>query len=209
MPRAAPYTSPKEDGPVTLAAIKQIVKTSEQNLLEQLSGRMKALEDRADRVDEMTANQNKTISELQATVSDLHRKVTTLEESEEKARRHSYSFDLLLHGIAENDTADWQSVVTFLTNSNLQHQLPALEGTAFRLGRPPNNQQDPNTRPRPILFRLVNRMARTALLSAAGKKNVAPAMPYISSHLTRGQLEQLREKATKAIQVQGPRSMDQ
>lgn len=212
MPRVNPYNTQKDEAPITLSAIKQIVEASSQKVVEQLSNRISVLEDRLNRIEMATTNQQKINSEVQCNMTEIQRSVLTLQQAQESALKHSYSFELLLHGIPEDETPDIELLSTFLREKNLTEFLPAIEGTAFRLGKVRTQQQGSRMGPRPILFRLLSRTARIPLLHAASKKTVPPGTPYLSAHLTHHQLVELREKAQKkstTISGQEQPSMDQ
>lgn len=198
MPRVTPYSVPKDDTPVTLSSIKQIVEqaveTAIKSVMEQLNTRVSVLEQKCSAIDSTISTNEQDIADIKVKEKSTHNKISSLETAVESARRHSYSFELLLHGVTENEnqTSEWETVQSFFNKHNLQEFLAALEGTSYRLGKP----RDDATRPRPILFRLITRTARGPLLAKAGKKALSPNEAYLSAHLTKLQLEDLRKKAT-------------
>lgn len=200
MRRSAPLLNQNEDGVVTLTAIKTIVQeavdAAVKSIVDQLSSRVTQIEERTTRLETSTANYNQNVQEIRNASIQTRDVMSRLEQAEENGRRFSYSFDLLLHGIPEDNNSVWSTVQEFLNKHNLQEFQKALEGTAFRLGKPRSNLPGSDIRPRPILIRLLSRTAKQPLLSLMGKKNVSSGSPYFSAHFTRQQLEEIRQKAT-------------
>lgn len=160
------------------------------------------------------SSHTKQIGTLVQSVSSCQEKIATLEEGLERNLRHGFSFDLLLHGIHEDPNEPWGHgfihVKNFLTTNNATDLLPHCEEFAHRLGParpvPPDPSLQP--RPRPLLFRLKSRSSRTEFLQRFNKKTRPQGSPYISSHLTKLQIAELRsrpaEQNTPKSTIGGP-----
>lgn len=195
MPRTTPY--PKEDSPVTLAAIKQLIDAATQRTIDELSLRITSIETRQTAIEATSSQQQDELVRLKESHAELQQRCQLLETREEQSRRHSYSFELLLHGIPEDDQPVWPKVTAFLNDMDLATYIERIDGAVFRLGRPTmRDGNDPH--PRPILIRLLSRNIRAPLLERAGKKQSTNGSPYFSSHLTRLQINELRLKASSA-----------
>ena len=131
--------------------------------------------------------------------------IANLRAALEQSRRHSYTFDVLLHGVKEQQGEDWQAAmdkVKSYLQVNAAGAIRELEGYGHRLGPPvrddPVTAENPGgVRPRPIIFRMRSRAAAKSLIEACGKNNRPNSDirgPYCSHHLTPLQMANVREK---------------
>lgn len=162
------------------------------------------------------ATHSKEIASIQENSKLLHTKINRLEDQMEKNLRHSFSSDILLHGIQEDPSEEWtdsmRHVRTFLTSCHAETSVPDCDGYAHRLGprRTTSHNQDSSIvlKPRPILFRLLSRSSRFELLTKLGKHNRPQGAPYLSSHLTPTQVQHLKDRSTNLQEHKRTRQPD-
>lgn len=132
----------------------------------------------------------------------LRTRITSLEAAVDRYQRHSFSFDILLHGVAETSNEDWKVsmglVRAFLQDKGLQQFISKLEGYGHRLGPAQTTlaRSLPTgiKRSRPICFRMLSRADQQELVSLCGKNSVSKGAPYLSNHLSKEQVNQIRKK---------------
>lgn len=182
-----------------------------------MKSEFKKLQDRHDRLECENRQLKQDNVTLKATVATLQHQVKTQNDATEKLKRHSFSYDLLLHGVPENDAESSESLLTtvtqYLTDKDQARFIPDMEGYVHRLG-PKKHQPTPNAtittddvqlRPRPLLFRMRCRAAQSTLVNTLSKRSIQ-AGPYLSSHLTPAQMDDLRQRHNKITSQKRPGS---
>lgn len=147
------------------------------------------------------------VTKMQTELTEKNELIEANKRQIESLKRHSYAFDVLLHGVPEKPSEDWRVsmdlVKQFLTTHGCSSSFSELEDYGHRLGpRKQKQNQDlqsdaahlPVERPRPILFRMRSRPAQIQLVTALGKSKLASGHQYLTNHLTPGQIENLKSK---------------
>lgn len=185
------------------AAFQEVVKPCIENSTQHILSRITELTTQLHAVDtrvttlEIRHNQHDSaIMSLRSDISAIRDEATAARSSAssalseiEQARRFSYSFEVLIHGVPEDSGPEFDIAHSFFESKGLGHCLPMLEGSAYRLGKTKKTD-----RPRPVVVRLLSRAVKGELILKAGRKAVQDKSPYVSSHSTKQQLDEWRAR---------------
>lgn len=191
---------------VMMTEIKKMIDAA----IEEISARTQTgLQQLHTRLDSLSAENGALREELTTLKTECDRKelrLQALTADIERMKRHSYAYDVLLHGIPEQPSDSPENlagiVSSFLTNHGGDTLLQDVELYAHRLGPVrralTSTSTSPTLRPRPIIFRMRSRSTQTALVEKLSKRNCQKDSPYLSHHLTPGEIEKLKLKHAKA-----------
>lgn len=158
-----------------------------------------------ERLDRMTAENKQMKEDIDVLRNDLavkERNILAQSKEIERLRRHSYAYDVLLHGVPEQNKEDSKSlalkVSSFLTARGHGNVLSEMEHYAHRLGpskpRHLSSTDVTTSRPRPIVFRMLSRATQFCLVTSLSKSTARKGEPYLSNHFTPTQILEFKQK---------------
>lgn len=185
-----------------LRKFTSIVEKAVEQLREEMKTGFATLQERLDKLQDENRHLKIENKAIKTEMDKLQQRVKVQEETMERFRKHSYSYDVLLHGVPEDTNENADSLATTVTNF-IKGKVPAkymadVEMYVHRLGPkkltlPSPDGTTADVRPRPLIFRMKSRSSQSVLVATLSKRNVKDG-PYLSSHYTPRQIEEFKNK---------------